>query len=75
MNTQTNYITGLQLIEKLSPRIQERFIMNIIQQRGAASFVDYLSFEFSSPKQAFITAFIFENTTEGHEFWEEVYNP
>jgi hypothetical protein len=75
MNTQTNYITGLQLIEMLSPRLQERFIKNTINDRGYCGFVEYLSIQFSSPRQAYVWAFRFEDSTEGFDFWEEVYKP
>jgi hypothetical protein len=75
MTTQTNYITGLQLIESMPSSLHQAFITNVIQDRGHSAFVDYLSFEFSSPKQAYVCAFKFKDTIEGFEFWEEVYKP
>lgn len=72
MTTQVNYTTGLQLLESMPSELHQAFITNVIQNRGHSSFVDYLSFEFSSPRQAFVCAFVFEDTIEGREFWEGV---
>ena len=72
MTTQVNYTTGLQLLESMPSDLHQAFITNVIQDRGHSAFVDYLSFQFSSPKQALVCAFVLEDTIEGREFWEGV---
>ena len=68
------FIKGSELIEAIDNEIAVKVLQNIILERGLQNLPDYLSFQFSSFKQALVCAFKFEDSTEGAEYWNNVVN-